>query len=125
MRAIRRLAYLFSALASGSSVAWAGPPFRTDDPEPVEYQRWEFNGFSQATHVRGDTSGALPGVEVNYGAVPDVQLHILAQAGFDKPSGGRWHSGFGDTEFGVKYRFVQEDPAGWRPMVGIFPAIDV
>jgi hypothetical protein len=125
MRAIGGLAYLFIALAAGSSAAWAGPPFRTDDPEPVEYRRWEFNGFSQSTHVRGDTSGALPGVEVNYGAVPDVQLHILAQAGFDKPSSGAWRSGFGDTEFGVKYRFVQEDPAGWRPMVAIFPAIDL
>ncbi len=30
--------------------AYGGPPFRTDDPEPVEYQHWEVYQFSAATH---------------------------------------------------------------------------
>jgi hypothetical protein len=29
----------------------AGPPFRTDDPEPVEYQHYEFYTFSTGTHI--------------------------------------------------------------------------
>ena len=28
-------------LTLGLIVAWAGPPFVTDDPEPVEYRHWE------------------------------------------------------------------------------------
>ena len=28
--------------ALGLLVAWGGPPFVTDDPEPVEYRHWEF-----------------------------------------------------------------------------------
>lgn len=106
------------------AAAIAGPPFRTDDPEPVDYQHWEVYGFSQATHGRADTSGTLPGLEVNYGAAPDLQLHIIAPLAFDKPSNGSWQSGYGDTEFGVKYRFVQEDEDGWRPMIGTFPMLE-
>jgi hypothetical protein len=44
----------------------AGPPFLTDDPEPVDYDHWEIIGFSMGTLVQGDAAGSLPGVEVNY-----------------------------------------------------------
>jgi len=42
------------------SAANAGPPFRTDDPEPVEYQHYEFYTFTTGTHISGDTSGFGP-----------------------------------------------------------------
>jgi hypothetical protein len=106
-------------------LAKAGPPFRTDDPEPVDYQHWEFYAFSSGTHVAGDTSGVLPGIEINYGAVPDVQLHVVAPLAYDRPDGSGTKFGYGDTELGVKYRFVQEDKDGWRPMVGVFPLLEV
>ncbi|HEY3919572.1 MAG TPA: hypothetical protein VGL83_17420 [Stellaceae bacterium] len=105
-------------------VALAGPPFRTDDPEPVDYQHWEVYAFSAGTHVDGDTSGTLPGVEINYGALPDVQLHVVAPLAYDHPDGSGTKFGYGDTELGIKYRFVQEDENGWRPMVGVFPLFE-
>ena len=37
---IRSIATLLSIVAT-ATLAWAGPPFTTDDPEPVEYQHWE------------------------------------------------------------------------------------
>jgi hypothetical protein len=122
-RAVAPVAAAATLLASGT--ASAGPPFRTDDPEPVDYQHWEVYGFSTATRIRGDTSGILPGVEVNYGAAPDLQLHLIAPLAFDKPDDGGWQSGYGDTELGVKYRFIQEDEKGWRPMVGVFPLLEL
>jgi hypothetical protein len=39
------------ALAPFSAIA--GPPFRTDDPEPVEYGHYEFYTFFSGTHVTG------------------------------------------------------------------------
>jgi hypothetical protein len=106
--------------------AWAGPPFRTDDPEPVEYRHWEFyTPFSTATHAAGDTGGVFAGIEVNYGAAPDLQLHLVAPLAFDKPEDGGMRVGPGDTEFGIKYRFIEEDEKGWRPMVGVFPLLEV
>ncbi len=117
----------FSAAAALvlTGAALAGPPFRTDDPEPVDYQHWEVYAFSLGTEAHGDTSGILPGIEVNYGVVPDVQLHVVMPLAYDSPSGGGLHSGYGDTELGVKYRFVQEDENGWRPMIGIFPMVEL
>lgn len=108
-----------------SAAVQAGPPFRTDDPVPVDYQHWEFYAFSQATDARGDTSGILPGVEVNYGALPDLQLHLIAPMAFDASSGRGTRVGYGDTELGAKYRFVHEDAQGWMPQIGMFPQLEV
>ncbi|MEI9984698.1 MAG: hypothetical protein WDN69_16740 [Aliidongia sp.] len=33
--------------------------------------------------------------------------------------------GYGDTELGVKYRFVEEDDEGWRPQIGIYPNLEI
>jgi hypothetical protein len=113
------------ALVLGAGAAQAGPPFRTDDPEPVELHHWEVYGFSTATHVKGDSSGILPGIEINYGALPEMQLHIVLPLAFDRPEGSGTKFGYGDTELGVKYRFVNEDENGWRPQIGIFPLLEL
>jgi hypothetical protein len=122
-----QVAVLFVAAAAILSAAptEAGPPFRTDDPEPVDYQHWEVYAFSAGTRVHGDTSGILPGIEVNYGAAPDLQLHIVIPLAYDSPSGAGTQFGFGDTELGAKVRLVDEDEDGWRPMIGIFPLLEL
>lgn len=103
----------------------AGPPFRTDDPEPVDFQHYEFYTFATGTHVRGDTGGVGPAWEFNYGLIPNGQFHIVAPMAFDSPAGGPTQFGYGDTELGFKYRFIDEDKNGSRPMVGIFPFLEL
>jgi len=105
--------------------AVAGPPFRTDDPVPVELGHWEVFLFSAATHVGGDTAGVLSGIDANYGAAPDLQLHATFPIAFDKPDASGLVAAYGDTEFSVKYRFLSEDETGWRPQAAIYPALDV
>jgi hypothetical protein len=107
------------------TTAIAGPPFRTDDPEPVRYKHWEFYTFVTGTHVAGRTSGVGPAFEFNYGLIPNGQLHFVAPLAFDSPSGSPTQFGYGDTELGFKYRFIQEDEKGWRPQVGVFPFLEV
>jgi hypothetical protein len=102
--------------------ASAGPPFVTDDPEPVEYQHWEFYVASLDSKVAGDWSGTAPHIEVNYGIVPNVQLHVIAPLAYDAPRGGTTHFGYGDTELGVKFRFIQE--TNDLPQVGVFPLLE-
>jgi hypothetical protein len=70
------------------TAANAGPPYRTDDPEPTPLGHYEFYTFSTGTVVRDDTSGSLPALELNYGLIPNGQLTIDASAAFDRPSGG-------------------------------------
>ncbi len=106
--------------------AWAGPPFRTDDPEPVEYKHWEIYTFSQATHVKGgDTAGVLPGLDMNYGLIPEAHFHVATPFMFDKADGRDMQSGYGDTEIGMKCRLIKEEENGWRPQVAIYPALDL
>jgi hypothetical protein len=111
----------FTALTLACT-AQAGPPFITDDPEPVDYQHWEFYVASADAKVAGDWSGTAPHFEVNYGVLPDVQLHVIAPLAYDVPPEGHRQYGLGDTELGVKFRFIQETN-GW-PQVGIFPLVE-
>jgi hypothetical protein len=107
----------------GLSVVWAGPPFVTDDPEPVEYRHWEIYLASQHAKDKDGWSGTAPHFEVNYGALPNLQLHLIAPFSYVSPDDGSSHYGFGDMELGVKYRFLQETPL--LPQVGTFPLLEV
>ncbi|MFI5000925.1 MAG: transporter, partial [Reyranellales bacterium] len=81
--------------------------------------------FSAGTRVTGDTSGVAPGFEFNYGLIPNGQLHIVVPLAFDSPWDGPTQFGYGDTEVGFKYRFIEEDKDGARPQVGIFPFVEL
>ena len=52
--------------------AHAGPPFRTDDPEPVAYGHFEFYAFSEGTRAKDAASGALPGPNLTTVSFPTV-----------------------------------------------------
>lgn len=107
-----------SLLLLSAKSAFAGPPFFTDDPEPVDYRHWEVYLASQYQKTEEARLGTAPHIEVNYGAAPNLQLHVIAPAQFDRPAGGPTSYGYGDTEWGAKYRFIQE--TDHRPMVGTF-----
>lgn len=112
--------------------AVAGPPFQTDDPEPVPFRHYEFYVFGSmdGTPVEIDMLG--PAAEFNWGAVPNVQIHVVLPLGAAFPQNnpayapaGMGPNAFGmtDTELGVKLRFVQESK--WRPMIGTFTMVEL
>ena len=113
-----------AVLALLSSPAIAGPPYITDDPEPVDYQRWEFYAFSQGGRANGETSGVAPSCDCNYGILPDVQLHIQPGAAFRRASGASPAWGPGDTELGLKYRFVEQDKTNATPSIAFYPLLE-
>jgi hypothetical protein len=101
----------------------AGPPFVTDDPEPVEFRHWEVYVASVLNYASGDWSGTLPHLEINYGGVPNLQLHFLAPLAFNFARSGPSFFGYGDTELGAKYRFLEQGKI--TPDVAVFPAMEV
>lgn len=119
----KKFSLLLALLFGGSLAILAGPPFLTDDPEPVDYQHWEFYVASQHTETADDWSGTAPHIELNYGVIPNVQLHLIAPIAYDAPSDGSAHYGYGDTELGVKFRFMQETKN--LPQIGIFPLLEI
>jgi len=87
--------------------ALAGPPYATDDPEPTDPGHWEIYAFTSGTRVTGLVDGQT-GLDLNYGAVPGVQLTATLPLAFATGQG----AGTGDLEFGVKYRFLHKEAAG-------------
>jgi hypothetical protein len=106
-----------------SPPAWAGPPFMTDDPEPVELHHWEVYIASAFSHGGGDTFFTAPHVEVNYGILPETQLHMIVPMAYSSSHELGAHYGFSDMELGVKYRFLHESE--FIPQAGVFPLVEL
>ncbi|SPJ15582.1 conserved exported hypothetical protein [Syntrophobacter sp. SbD2] len=124
---MHRIALLLVALCFGVLIetfsALAGPPFWTDDPEPVEYKNWEIYVASLYQDNRSGVSSTAPHFEANYGIAPDFQLHVIAPMEYAKPAGLPSHYGYGDTELGVKWRFFENEEAKF--MAGIYPLVEI
>jgi hypothetical protein len=114
-----------------TTAAHAGPPFQTDDPDPVEYHHFEMYAFSLSDSTGKNAGGTvleIPAYEVNYGVIPNVQLHLVLppSAVFlpsENGSSGPTNYGYGDTELGAKIRFLKETKHS--PEIGIFPFFEL
>jgi hypothetical protein len=102
---------------------WAGPPFLTDDPAPVDYKHSEAYLFSTLDNAKDGSTITGPAFEFNRGIFPDVQFHLVVPLVNILPTEGPSHHGLGDIEVGIKYRFVQETMN--MPQAGIFPMAEL
>jgi len=104
------------------SLMSAGPPFKTDDPQPVDYLHWEFYIASAQQFMSHETNSTYPHIEINYGAISNMQIHLVAPLGYVHTNEGT-HYGYSDTEIGVKYRIIDETET--TPQIGFFPLIEI
>jgi len=102
--------------------AWAGNPFLTDDPEPVDLGHGEVFVAGSYAQNPGGRNGTGQ-FEFNYGAFQETQLHLILTGAFNSPNGIPAASGLGDMELGVKYRFVKEGEG--VPQIGTYPKLDL
>jgi len=102
---------------------FAGPPFHTDDPEPVAYHHWEAYLFATADRAKGGRTYQVPAWELNAGVAPNLQLHLVVPLAYFRAPGERGAYGVADIETGIKYRFVSETST--RPQIGIFPMLEI
>lgn len=112
----RRL--LLAAAALLPSPALAGPPYDTDDPEPTDYRHWEIYLFGAGARSLGAFDG-VAGLDLNYGAAKNLQLTATLPIDFTRGPGAR--TGIGDVELGIKYRFYQDEAAGFS--IAAFPRV--
>lgn len=117
-------AALLAMLALSPLAAHAGPPFVTDDPAPTEYGHFEIYLFTEGTFDAQPKEGTALGLEVNYGALPDLQLSASLPANFDAPDRRHATWGISEAELGVKYRFMHEDGEGLRPQISFYPSVE-
>jgi hypothetical protein len=119
---VRKLAFAV-AVAAIARTAPAGPPFLTDDPEPVAYQHWEVYLFSTYDRSPTATDASGPALELNFGAAPELQLHLVVPWAWHRSQGSPTRSGWGDVELGFKLRLLDESEGA--PQVGIFPMAEL
>jgi hypothetical protein len=111
-------------LLAAEITAWAGPPFRTDDPMTTPYRHGEAYLFSAGERsADGTMLGAAPGVEFNYSLFPDTFVHSVLPLAYNGPRHGEPAYGLGDVELGLKWHFVHA--SGWIPDFGTFPLVEV
>jgi hypothetical protein len=124
--------FLILSLVAPKLWAQAGPPFQTDDPTPVDLGHYEAYIFGTVDGTPAELDTISPGFEFNWGAVPNIQLHVILPLGAVLPSnkpiyspGGIGPSAFGveDMELGVKYGFIKQTKH--RPQIGSFTMFEI
>jgi Putative MetA-pathway of phenol degradation len=101
----------------------AGPPYQTDDPDPVPYHHFEAYVFESSDRTSAGTSLSAPSFEMNWGAAPNLQLHLVVPFVTSFTAGTPGQHGIGDIELGAKYRFIKETTH--TPEVGVFPFVEL
>lgn len=112
--------WIAAALLMIPVAAWAGPPFITDDPAPVDPNHTETFVFATGSRFHGGMAGAS-GVDFNYGIGHGSHINIALPIEYEHPSGGRTTSGLGNIEVAAKIRFLSQDMSGWD--VAVYPRL--
>lgn len=106
-RTLRRSLFLFGSLTlSGFAMAQGGPPMITDDPATPGNRHWEINFAYTTERSRGEVHSETPLVDINYGLGDFIQLKVEFPWLASNVAGDGRKQGLGDTNFGVKWRFI-------------------
>jgi hypothetical protein len=100
--------------------AWAGPPFQTDDPDPVDRGHVEANLIWQSTRAVDGRAGSVA-AEANVGCAAQTQCHVAVPRAVVHPIDGPRQVGLGDVELGVKYRFLGDGDSAWS--AAVYPTV--
>lgn len=89
--------------------AQGGPPLLTDDPGTPGNGMWEVNFLTTMERNRQGWAFQIPNVDLNYGLGNHIQLKFEAPWIITKDTGERPKTGLGNSMFGVKWRFLDEE----------------
>ncbi len=102
---------------------YGGPPFLTDDPEPLKRRHAEFLIAPQIINAIDRLAILAPGAEFNYGLTDNLMSHLIVPLVLTKPNGARAAFSLGDMELGLKYRI--RDESDRFPQTGVFPHLEI
>jgi hypothetical protein len=104
-----------------ATVAQAGPPFVTDDPETPPLHSWEINIPLSLEHETGESAIEAPVLDINYGLTANIQLMVEFAFLHATLGENQTEHGVSDTGIGVKWRFVEEGPKA--PQIALYPEV--
>ena len=106
-----------------SSVAQGGPPLLTDDPGTPGRNNWEINlGYTMDRQPQ-DNYYETPILDMNYGWGDRVQLKYEMPYVYNSAGKGPLASGPGDSKFGVKIRFFQDEKLDLN--ISTYPQLEI
>src|SRR5689334_14312289 len=87
------------------TIALAGPPFLTDDPNPTDYRHWEVLPFATMTKIPNTATYQAPAVEIDYGLEPDLEVNttIFYLRTKDEGTYGTSAQGLGDIQLAMTF----------------------
>lgn len=109
----RRIALAIVCVFQATAVlAAGGPPMVTDDPETPGDGHWEINAAAISSRTRAEHRLTLPDLDINYGLGDRLQLKVDLPWERVTPPGESTRRGPGDVEWGVKWRFYEDEASG-------------
>lgn len=117
----RRIRIILVVLSAWPLAAWAGPPFLTDDPDPVAYGHLETIPFYSMDRAADGETLQGPVMDLSYGVFPGAHLNIETGFVHAMPAAGIPAFGFSDTRVALKWRFLDEGAE--RPEIALYPAV--
>jgi len=106
---------LFVSLLSSVSLTLslnAGPPLITDDPDTPGPNHWEINLAATMEKFDSEWGWELPLLDINYGVGERIQLKYEVPWILVDGDGQEHKSGLGNSEFGIKWRFLDQESSG-------------
>lgn len=97
-------------LAKGA--VFAGPPLLTDDPDTPGDKHWEINVAFTLDRYQAESMYEAPLLDLNYGVGDNIQLKYEAPWLILHEQGSGTQNGLGNSIFGVKWRFLDEEKYG-------------
>jgi hypothetical protein len=108
------------------AIAWAGPPYLTDDPEPTDTGHWEVYNFVGGSKAPDSLDGEA-GLDLNYGAAPNVQLTAVLPLAYSARdySLKDFKAGSGVIELAAKIKLFHQSESGGGLDLAVFPRLFV
>jgi hypothetical protein len=109
------------------TLIFSAPPFITDDPDPVEYQHWQFYLFSTLDKSDMYRQVNVPSFTLNYGALPNFEASLtfgflsFKQNVFLEALNVLDAYGFTDMALTPKYTLIKE--TNTFPQIAVAPSI--
>lgn len=88
------------------------PPLLTEDPDTVGDGRWEINIIASFKRTREHRSFEAPRFDINYGIGNNLQIEVEVPWLVQHAPGEKTQSGLGNTELGVRWRFLDAEKHG-------------
>jgi hypothetical protein len=122
VRCLRGLAGLVFGLVSLVALAQGGPPLLTDDPGTPGNGHSELNIAFLLEKSKGESLYSAPLIDFNYGVGERIQLKAEIPWLIRNETSANSQSGLGNLLLGLKWRFLDENPAGVD--LSVYPQFD-